>query len=769
MVDNNYLEQLNNAQRAAVEYTGGAELVIAGAGSGKTRVLTYKIIHLLKQGLNPHNILALTFTNKAAEEMRQRIAALADENVAKFLWMGTFHSIFARILRYNAERIGFNSNFTIYDAVDSKNLVKTIIKELNLDEKVYKPGHVAADISNAKNNLLSPEDYLADASIQKGDSYTGRPRTGEIFKIYAERCRVAGAMDFDDLLYFTNVLFRDNPDVLQRYQTQFKYILVDEYQDTNCAQHLIVMQLAGKQKNVCVVGDDAQSIYSFRGANIKNILNLNRSFPDLKIFKLEENYRSTGNITGAANSLIAANEHQYYKNVHSCRENGERLELVQCYSAMEEAETIVSRIMQLRRKASLPLNEIAILYRTNVQSRLFEETLRNRNIPYRVYGGLAFYQRKEIKDAVSYFRLAINPHDDEALVRVINTPKRGIGETTIKKLRTAAIDNGTSIYEILSNASKYSLNVNRGTLSKLEGFLKIINNHYVLAQKGSDAATLAEHIMDSTKLIHDYLDSSTPENVTKRENVLELIAAVKSFTNNALETDEPCTMADFLARVSLLSDQDTATADGQAVTLMTIHSAKGLEFGAVFVVGVEESILPSDKSLRSAEAIEEERRLMYVAITRAKSFCMLSYCRFRMRNGQIENAFQSRFIADIEPRYLRLLNGAKLPKRSSESTKDINSSSPAPMMHTTQPLLPRTFKPIGAQSTAVSSKSSTNDGFNVHRANELETGMTIVHKNFGRGTIVSIDTTMSDAKIVVQFSSTDPKTLLLKYARFQIL
>lgn len=769
MVDNNYLEQLNNAQRAAVEYTGGAELVIAGAGSGKTRVLTYKIVHLLKQELNPHNILALTFTNKAADEMRQRIASLAGEEVAKFLWMGTFHSIFARILRYNAERIGFNSNFTIYDAADSKNLVKTIIKELGLDEKVYKPGHVAADISNAKNNLLSPEDYAADASIQQGDSYSGRPRTGEIFKIYAERCRVAGAMDFDDLLYFTNVLFRDNPDVLQRYQKQFKYILVDEYQDTNCAQHLIVMQLAGEQKNVCVVGDDAQSIYSFRGANIKNILNLNRSFPDLKIFKLEENYRSTGNIIGAANSLIAANEHQYYKNVHSCRENGERLEFVQCYSAMEEAETIVSRIMQLRRKANLPLNEIAILYRTNVQSRLFEETLRNRNIPYRVYGGLAFYQRKEIKDAVSYFRLAINPHDDEALVRVINTPKRGIGDTTIKKLRTTAIDNGISIYELLSNTSKYSLNVNRGTLSKLEGFLRIINDHYAMAQRGTDAASLAEHIMDSTKLVHDYLDSSTPENVTKRENVLELIAAVKSFTNNALETDEPCTMADFLARVSLLSDQDTAATDGQAVTLMTIHSAKGLEFGAVFVVGVEESILPSEKSLRSPDAIEEERRLMYVAITRAKTFCMLSYCRLRMRNGQVENVFPSRFIADIDPHYLRPLNGAKLPKRSYEAPKNMYSPSPAPKMHITQPLPPRTFTPVGAQSTAVTPKAASNDGFNVHRADELRPGMNIVHKNFGRGTIVSIDTTMSDAKIVVQFSSTDPKTLLLKYARFQIL
>jgi len=768
MVDCNYLEQLNDAQRNAVEYLDGPELVIAGAGSGKTRVLTYKIVHLLNKGLLPGNILALTFTNKAAAEMRQRIALLVGEDVARRLWMGTFHSVFSRILRYNAEKIGFNSNFTIYDASDSKNLIKTIIKELNLDDKKYRPGVVASDISNAKNNLLSPEDYIGDADIQRGDSYVGRPRTGEIFKIYNERCHIAGAMDFDDLLYYTNVLLRDNPDVLEQYRKRFAYILVDEYQDTNFAQHLIVRTLACERKYVCVVGDDAQSIYSFRGARINNILELNKSFPGLQIFKLEKNYRSTGNIIGAANSLIAANRHQYPKNVRSCRENGDRIEIVQCFSGSEEAETVVSRLIQLHRKHNLPYNEIAILYRTNVQSRLFEETLRNRNVPYRIFGGLAFYQRKEIKDAVAYFRLSVNPHDDEALIRVINTPKRGIGETTVKKIRAAAMVAGISMYSILCDPSRFGLSVNNGTKKKLDAFLKIINSNAGANLKGLDAASLAENIVDSTGLLKEYIVSDTPENVTKRDNLIELMSAVKTFTENAIETDESSTMADFLARISLLSDQDTADTDGQAVTLMTIHSAKGLEFGAIFVVGVEENLLPSEKSLSSPEAIEEERRLMYVAVTRAKTFCMVSYSRFRNLNGQSYNAIPSRFISDIDPRFLRALNGARLAVPARKTA----TASPSPAMpHTPQPLAPRTFKPIGVQPTPIFKKEKTksSDEFTVHTCNELSAGMNILHKDFGQGEIISIDTSRPDARAIVKFSADTPKTLLLKFARFKII
>ena len=766
MVDCDYLAQLNDAQRAAVEYLDGPELVIAGAGSGKTRVLTYKIVHLLNKGIRPGNILALTFTNKAAAEMRQRIASLVGEETARKLWMGTFHSIFARILRHNADRIGYSSNYTIYDAADSKNLIKTIIKELNLDDKKYRPGIVAGDISNAKNNLISPEDYMNDAGILKGDEYVGRPRTGEIFKIYNDRCRVAGAMDFDDLLYYTNVLLRDNPDILESYRQRFNYILVDEYQDTNFAQHLIVRMLAGERQDVCVVGDDAQSIYSFRGARINNILELNKSFPQLEVFKLEQNYRSTGNITGAANSLIAANRHQFPKNVRSCRENGDRIEIVQCFSGMEEAETVVSRLMQLHRKYDLPFNEIAILYRTNVQSRLFEETLRNRNVPYRIYGGLAFYQRKEIKDAVGYFRLAVNPNDDEAFARVINTPKRGIGETTIRKIRAAAILSDVSMYKVVSDPSRFDLDINRGTLSKIEGFLRLINKHNKESAR-LDAVSLAENIIDSTGLMKEYIVSDTPENVTKRDNLMELMSAVKTFTENAIETGEGATMTDFLARVSLLSDQDAADTEGQAVTLMTIHSAKGLEFGAVFVVGVEENLLPSEKSLRSAEAVEEERRLMYVAVTRAKTFCMVSYSRFRTLNGQSYAAIPSRFIADFNPSFLRALNGAKLavPVRR-ETVRGI----PSTQTSSKSAIPPRAFKPIGAlQGDTKPKPTEQPNEFTVHAASELSVGTEIIHKDFGLGKIMMIDTSRPDARATVEFSNGGNKTLLLKFARFQIV
>ena len=554
MSDNNdYLDKLNSAQRAAVEYLGGPELVIAGAGSGKTRVLTYKIVHLLNMGHYPGRILALTFTNKAAREMRERIEALVGQAVASRLWMGTFHSIFSRFLRMHADRIGFSPNFTIYDSADSKSLVKTIIKELKLDDKIYRPGIVLNAISQAKNNLYSPEDYAADTELTNSDKSSGRGRTHEIYRLYRDRCRIAGAMDFDDLLFYTNVLFRDNPDVLAHFRQYFSYVLVDEYQDTNFAQHLIVRQLCETTQNLCVVGDDAQSIYSFRGANIRNILDFKKVFPSLRTFKLEENYRSTRNIIGAANTLIAANREQIPKEVFSNNADGERIEVVQAYNEYEEAYIVANRIAQVRMRYRCPLSEIAVLYRTNAQSRVLEEALRGRNLAYRVFGGLAFYQRKEVKDAVSYFRLAVNPDDDEAFRRVINTPKRGIGDTTLGKIGAAAMSSGTSLYRVICSPDEYGLDVNKGTLAKISGFANIIRGFVESVEKGAPAAVVARSVYEATGILKEYTSDNTPENISKHDNLLELLKAVDDFTDSSREGgDDRGGMSDFLAEVSLL-------------------------------------------------------------------------------------------------------------------------------------------------------------------------------------------------------------------------
>ena len=603
MSDNNdYLDKLNSAQRAAVEYLGGPELVIAGAGSGKTRVLTYKIVHLLNMGHYPGRILALTFTNKAAREMRERIEALVGQAVASRLWMGTFHSIFSRFLRMHADRIGFSPNFTIYDSADSKSLVKTIIKELKLDDKIYRPGIVLNAISQAKNNLYSPEDYAADTELTNSDKSSGRGRTHEIYRLYRDRCRIAGAMDFDDLLFYTNVLFRDNPDVLAHFRQYFSYVLVDEYQDTNFAQHLIVRQLCETTQNLCVVGDDAQSIYSFRGANIRNILDFKKVFPSLRTFKLEENYRSTRNIIGAANTLIAANREQIPKEVFSNNADGERIEVVQAYNEYEEAYIVANRIAQVRMRYRCPLSEIAVLYRTNAQSRVLEEALRGRNLAYRVFGGLAFYQRKEVKDAVSYFRLAVNPDDDEAFRRVINTPKRGIGDTTLGKIGAAAMSSGTSLYRVICSPDEYGLDVNKGTLAKISGFANIIRGFVESVEKGAPAAVVARSVYEATGILKEYTSDNTPENISKHDNLLELLKAVDDFTDSSRESgDDRGGMSDFLAEVSLLTDQDTPGEDADCMTLTTIHSAKGLEFDCVFVVGVEENLLPSQMCRSNAD------------------------------------------------------------------------------------------------------------------------------------------------------------------------
>ena len=744
MSDNNdYLDKLNSAQRAAVEYLGGPELVIAGAGSGKTRVLTYKIVHLLNMGHYPGRILALTFTNKAAREMRERIEALVGQAVASRLWMGTFHSIFSRFLRMHADRIGFSPNFTIYDSADSKSLVKTIIKELKLDDKIYRPGIVLNAISQAKNNLYSPEDYAADTELTNSDKSSGRGRTHEIYRLYRDRCRIAGAMDFDDLLFYTNVLFRDNPDVLAHFRQYFSYVLVDEYQDTNFAQHLIVRQLCETTQNLCVVGDDAQSIYSFRGANIRNILDFKKVFPSLRTFKLEENYRSTRNIIGAANTLIAANREQIPKEVFSNNADGERIEVVQAYNEYEEAYIVANRIAQVRMRYRCPLSEIAVLYRTNAQSRVLEEALRGRNLAYRVFGGLAFYQRKEVKDAVSYFRLAVNPDDDEAFRRVINTPKRGIGDTTLGKIGAAAMSSGTSLYRVICSPDEYGLDVNKGTLAKISGFANIIRGFVESVEKGAPAAVVARSVYEATGILKEYTSDNTPENISKHDNLLELLKAVDDFTDSSRESgDDRGGMSDFLAEVSLLTDQDTPGEDADCMTLTTIHSAKGLEFDCVFVVGVEENLLPS-QMCRSNADIEEERRLMYVAITRARKFCMISYARQRTVNGQSGSVIPSRFISDIDRRFLRMMTGTSPDTPRQRSVRPWDEPGQRPAERKPKAVESRTAQATPATPPPSQPRTNAPDEFGRHNASDLKEGMRIQHPRFSTGTVVRIDTERS--------------------------
>jgi DNA helicase-2/ATP-dependent DNA helicase PcrA len=647
-------KELNEGQYNAVQYCDGPSLVIAGAGSGKTRVLTYKIAYLLEeQGYDPWSILALTFTNKAAREMKDRIAKQVGIKRAQYLWMGTFHSIFLRILHYEHDSIGFNANFTVYDAADSKSLIKAIIKEMDLDDKTYKPGLIEERISNAKNRLVSPQQYLDNYDLQEADRDAKISQTGEIYRRYWNRCRQANAMDFDDLLFYTYILFREHPDVLAKYQQQFKYILVDEYQDTNYAQHCIVLQLAAQHQRVCVVGDDAQSIYSFRGAEIDNILNFTKQFSGAKIFKLEQNYRSTQTIVEAANSLIAKNKRQIRKDVFSEKEQGERIQVTEAYSDVEEGDIVANQISKLHRREGVPYNEIAILYRTNAQSRIFEEVMRKKNIPYRVYGSVSFYQRKEVKDVIAYFRMVVNPNDEEAFKRIINYPTRGIGDTTVGKIIGAATQHGVSLWEVITNPTAYELNVNKGTLTKLEGFRTLINS-FIEKVTTTDAYELGTAIIKASGIMNDLMQDRTAENMSRQENIEELVNGLQDFTQTHREEDnEHIYLTDYLSEVSLLTDQDSDTGDDDAkVTIMTIHSAKGLEFGTVFVVGMEENLFPSPMCTNSIKGLEEERRLFYVALTRAEEHCYLSYAKSRFRYGKMEFCTPSRFIRDIDPQYL---------------------------------------------------------------------------------------------------------------------
>lgn len=751
----NYLDELNPQQKAAVTYCDGPQLVIAGAGSGKTRVLTYKIIHLLENGYAPYSILALTFTNKAAREMRSRIESLLGPEISRQICMGTFHSVFSRILRSNADLLGFKSNFTIYDTTDSKNLIKTIIKDFGLDEKVYKPTTIQSVISNAKNSLITPQMYLMNREIQQDDFRSSRPKTGAIYDAYCTRCRIVNAMDFDDLLLYTNILLRDFPEVAEKYSNFFKYILVDEYQDTNFAQHNIILKLANKEGKVCVVGDDAQSIYSFRGANISNILNLSNSFPKLKIYKLEQNYRSTKYIVAAANSLIEKNQRQIRKNVFSENIEGNPLELTKCYSEFEEGAIISGRIARNHRQDNTPFHEMAILYRTNAQSRILEECLRKYNIPYIIYGGLSFYQRKEIKDAVSYMRLVTNPDDDEALKRIINFPARGIGDTTVNKLVAAANLQKTSIWDLIQNINVADVNINAGTKSKLKAFRELISGFQNLNEKGSDAAEITSEIIRSTKMLSMLISDKTPESISKQENLQELVNAVRQYVDTKLEEGGDTSLSSFLSEIALITDQDKETGEKDCVTLMTVHASKGLEFEDVFVAGVEDDLFPSSMSKSSLSEIEEERRLLYVAITRAKNFCMLTYSVSRMKNGMTQMTRISPFIRDIDTNYIYRTDG---------SGRTIITKRPIFVRQNTSP----DNHDSNVNGSGLNQIGTPSTGFSKHDISELEVGMKIVHSRFGEGVITGLDSISEQHRISVNFKNAGKKTLILIYAQFQI-
>ena len=790
-MNEDYLEKLNEQQRVAVEYCDGPQLVIAGAGSGKTRVLTYKIVHLLRQGYEPWRIMALTFTNKVAREMRERIEPLAGPEVAAQLWMGTFHSIFSRLLRRNAERIGFKADFTIYDQSDSRSLIKLIVKDMGLDDKLYKPASIQTQISNAKNALITPDDYARNQALIDADNDAMRPATASIYRAYWERCRIAGAMDFDDLLLYTNILLRDHEDVLDQYQEFFRYILVDEYQDTNFSQHLIVHQLSKKHNRLCVVGDDAQSIYSFRGANIDNILRLQRFYPDIKTFKLERNYRSTKTITEAANSLIEKNNRQIAKHLFSKNAVGERIPVIQCYSDYEEAYVVANQIAALKARQGDSYEDYAVLYRTNAQSRVLEEALSNGGrrdkhgnmrsaIPYRIYGGLSFYQRKEVKDAICYLRLVINPDDDEALRRVINYPTRGIGDTTVGKITHCATENAVSMWQVINN-------VNRGTLTKLEGFTSLIKELIELNQNGADAMTVAQEMVRRTRIKSVLLGDNTPENISRIENLDELVNAVNDFQQIKEESgDEHYQIGDFLAETSLLTDQDMNDPEGEKVTLMTVHAAKGLEFRNVIIVGVEEDLFPSAMSAGSMYQIEEERRLLYVAITRAEVNCVITYATSRYHNGQTKSCVMSRFLKDIAPEYLMMgsTNSAPVPSRKRmqwEDDDDIDEmrerwNKPSMRRTTThteaQPRSTRTAptpaRPTSKTATPTPPPASGNGNFTIHTADELSVRSEILHQRFGPGTVTEIDLS-GDPKIEVAFHDGQTRKLLLKFAKFEII
>lgn len=780
-----YMEELNEGQRNAVLYNDGPSLVIAGAGSGKTRVLTYKIAYLLENGYQPWNILALTFTNKAAREMKERIARQVGPERARHLWMGTFHSMFLRILHVEAGHIGFTSQFTIYDTADSKSLIRSIIKEMGLDEKVYKPGMVQARISNAKNHLVSPAGYANNKEAYEGDRAAKVPALRDIYQRYWERCRQADAMDFDDLLFYTFLLFRDHPEVLARYQDQFRYILVDEYQDTNFAQHSIVLQLAKNHQHVCVVGDDAQSIYSFRGADIDNILYFTKVYPDTKVFKLEQNYRSTQTIVRAANSLIEKNQWQIRKEVFSEKERGEAIGVYQAYSDVEEGDIVVNKIAELRREKRYAYSDFAILYRTNAQSRIFEEAMRKRSMPYRIYGGLSFYQRKEIKDVIAYFRLIVNPNDEEAFKRIINYPARGIGDTTVGKIIAAATGHNVSLWTVLCEPLAYGLNFNKGTVGKLQAFRELISA-FITDAAEKNAYEIGADIIRQSGIINDVCQDNSPENLSRKENIEELVNGMSDFCAQRQEEGNPnVLLGDFLSEVSLLTDQDSdKDGDDEKITLMTVHSAKGLEFKNVFVVGMEENLFPSGMVGDSPRALEEERRLFYVAITRAEEHCFLSYAKTRFRYGKMEFGSPSRFLKDIDIRFLRLPQDAGMFRRVEEEAAAFRREnargfapdredapyggkervSVRPKQQIIAPTVPRNLKRVAPSANTASTSPSAGGS-----ANRVQQGQLIEHERFGLGEVLKVEGEGDNAKATIRFKNAGDKQLLLRFARFKVI
>jgi DNA helicase-2/ATP-dependent DNA helicase PcrA len=806
-----YLSELNDSQREAVLYDDGPSLVVAGAGSGKTRVLTYKIAHLLQNGYQPHTILALTFTNKAAREMKQRIASITDEYLTRYLWMGTFHSIFYRILRREAHRIGFSSDFTIYDTSDSKNLIKSIIKEMQLDDKIYRPAMIQSRISNAKNALVTCSAYEQNKELLAYDNLSKIPQTSEIYKRYQSRCFRAGVMDFDELLLQTNLLFRDHPEALAKYQEQFRYVLVDEYQDTNFAQHLIVKRLCEKHRHIFVVGDDAQSIYSFRGANIDNMLRFKDHYPTCKVFKLEQNYRSTQNIVDAANSLIAKNKEQIRKTVFSENEKGGRVSVISSYSDYEEAYLVTVRIMDMIQDKRYSYADFAVLYRTNAQSRVLEEAMRKRMIRYKIYGSQSFYQRKEIKDVIAWFRVIVNPSDEESIKRIINYPARGIGNTTLDKLQNAAVAAGVSLWQVITSPQEYAVAINKGITAKLQDFCLLIEEFREMNPK-TPAIDLAEYVTKRSGIAGILFQDTSAEGVGRQENVQELLNAINEFVSiRRDEGSENSSLADFLTEISLMTDQDYEKDEhADLVTLMTVHSAKGLEFKNVFIVGMENELFPSQRSMDNPRAIEEERRLFYVAITRAKEHCIITYAKNRYRNGKSNVATPSFFIHDIDAKYLDFPDEMELPVQNQrlyspfsqtrfEGLSNANGRDDASVRNpawdaetswsglsggrrygkssletSTKTYRQSVVPPPNTSGSGYTRIKNTKSGGTADAAKKVNipegliVGANVLHERFGEGEVIELEGIEDNAKVTVRFKNAGEKKLLLKFAKLVV-
>ncbi|MBN2639687.1 MAG: UvrD-helicase domain-containing protein [Bacteroidales bacterium] len=754
-----YLKGLNKEQYNAVVNTDGPVMVIAGAGSGKTRVLTFRVAHLLQKGIDPFNILALTFTNKAAREMKERVIKLIGDGEARNVWMGTFHSVFAKILRFEGQHLGYPSNFTIYDSDDTKKLIKNIITDMKLDPKTYAPNFVRARISMAKSHLIGPEEYANNTEITEADKSGAKPLIKDIYKTYNLRLKRSDAMDFDDLLFNTYILFRDFAEVLYKYQQKFKYIMVDEYQDTNHAQYLIVKKLAANTENICVVGDDAQSIYAFRGANIQNILNFRKDYPDYKLFKLEQNYRSTKVIVEAANKIIGFNKDQIKKTVWTENDEGNKIGLIRATSDNEEGKLVADAIFTAKMTEQRHNSDFAILYRTNAQSRAMEEALRKINIPYRIYGGQSFYSRKEIKDLLAYFRLVINHNDEDALQRAINTPARGIGKTTMERLIVVADENNVSLWEVVNAPGKYGTQLNSGTATKLANFATMIKS-FAVEMKKKEAYEVAQLIANTTGLVRMYREEDTPEGLSRVENIEELLNGVKEFSERGAEANEgdlefQGTLAEFMQDVALLTDADQDDDDNDKVSLMTIHAAKGLEFPYVFIVGLEENLFPSIQSISTRAELEEERRLFYVALTRAETKATLSFAESRYRWGQFTITEPSRFLDEVDEALL------ETPLRSGfkQQTERIRTENTIPK--TPEPSR-RNLKPI--DNSQVQDKAFTGDD-----TGALAPGMDVEHIKFGRGKVISVEGNGPNQKATVHFNSVGTKSLLLRFAKLKIV